>query len=332
MDAPVVFIIFNRPKLTEKVWRSIESYKPKHLFIIADGPRPHVAGDAEKCAKTRQVVSKPNWDCVVQRDFSETNQNVNVRQITGLNWVFEHVDRAIILEDDCVPDLSWYGFAARMLERYAEDPRVMHISGRGVFKRLPATNESYYFTRSLSCWGWATWARAWKLLDWDLKAWPALRSTDHLTEAFVTDNAAKYYLKVFDELEKTPREARDKDYIWILTCLANAGLGIRPYKNLIEYIGFDEDATDRALMAAMRKHIDIPVQGLNDPIIDPPYVVRNRTADKFTYETWWRDVRGPMERRQKLRNLYARVSRKLFSERWLHRQACGQDSPRPILR
>src|SRR5690606_39168635 len=108
-------------------------------------------------------VDHVDWDCEVHRNYAESNMGCGRRPSSGISWVFEHVDRAIILEDDCVPDPTFFPFCEEMLERYAGDPRVMQISGRSVYDTAPQSHYSYYFSRQLNCWGWATWARAWKL-------------------------------------------------------------------------------------------------------------------------------------------------------------------------
>jgi hypothetical protein len=100
MKLPIALILFNRPDRAAQVFAEIAKAKPSKLFLIADGPRPHVPGDDEKCAAARAVVERVNWDCDVQRNFSDGNLGCGQRPATGISWVFEQVDRAIILEDD----------------------------------------------------------------------------------------------------------------------------------------------------------------------------------------------------------------------------------------
>ena len=101
LSTAIVLIIFRRPSQTERVFRVIAEAKPSRLYIIADGPRD--PDEALLCHQTRQAVEDVDWDCDVKRDFSDKNLGLRERIISGLDWVFANEERAIILEDDCLP-------------------------------------------------------------------------------------------------------------------------------------------------------------------------------------------------------------------------------------
>ena len=154
---PVVLCIFNRPELTAQVFDMICQVCPEQLFIIADGPRPDHPEDESLCAATREVVSQVDWPCRVQHNFSAVNLGDGHRISSGFNWVFEQVEEAIILEDDTLPDVSFFYYCETMLERYRNETQVMMISGYNGLGRWPAPdNASYFFTRYGNIWGWAT--------------------------------------------------------------------------------------------------------------------------------------------------------------------------------
>lgn len=110
LTTPVAFIIFNRPETTKKVFEEIRKAKPKELYIIADGPRENNTEDDDLCKKTREVVKKVDWDCVVHKNYSDVNLGKKIRPSTGLKWFFSHKDEAIILEDDCLPHPSYFEY------------------------------------------------------------------------------------------------------------------------------------------------------------------------------------------------------------------------------
>nr|MBA3765731.1 glycosyltransferase family 2 protein [Acidobacteriota bacterium] len=175
MNVPVALIIFNRADTTARVLAEIAKARPSKLLVIADGPRADHPDDAEKCLAARAAIDRVNWDCEVLTNYSEVNLGCGARPSSGLDWVFENVAEAIILEDDCLPHPTFFPFCAELLERHRDDERVMMISGDNFQFGRKRTQYSYYFSRYTHTWGWATWRRAWRYFDREIKLWPALR-------------------------------------------------------------------------------------------------------------------------------------------------------------
>ena len=166
----VLFIIFNRPETTEKVFAAIRAYRPEKLFVAADGPRPDRPDDAAKCAAARALV-KCDWPCEVYTRFLDANAGCRDAVSSGVGWFFAQVDEGIILEDDCMPCPDFFRFAEAALERYRDDERVMHISGVN-FQQRPT---GAYFSTIPHIWGWASWRRAWRNYDVEMRDYPANR-------------------------------------------------------------------------------------------------------------------------------------------------------------
>ncbi len=152
LATPVALIIFNRPQNTAQVFAEIAKAKPKTLFIIADGPRPNHPTDEANCARTRAVVEQIDWECTVHRNYSEQNLGCKRRVSSGLDWVFEQVEEAIILEDDILVDPSFFPFMEEMLERYRHDDRVMQIVGENAVGVQADIPYSYFFSHVASFW------------------------------------------------------------------------------------------------------------------------------------------------------------------------------------
>lgn len=155
-----VFPIFNRPDVTKKAFNEIRKVQPDILLVVSDGPSHHKQGEAEKCLETRAIIDQVDWDCKVLTNYSDVNLGCAKRILSGLDWIFGNFERAIILEDDCLPDPSFFPFCEELLERYKNDDRVMSISGQNSQFGRSRTSYSYYFSRYAHCWGWATWRRA----------------------------------------------------------------------------------------------------------------------------------------------------------------------------
>jgi len=161
-SAPVTFIIFNRPDKAAVVFEQIRKAKPQKLFIIGDGPRPGKPGEAEKVAEGRAIVDTVDWPCEVKTNFAPTNMGARRRVASGLDWVFSHVDETIILEDDCLPEQTFFPFCEELLERFRDDDRIAVISGNNHLKGTRVSPESYTFSGTGHTWGWATWKRVWE--------------------------------------------------------------------------------------------------------------------------------------------------------------------------
>jgi len=237
LKTPVVLIIFNRPNTTKKVFDQIRKAKPSKLFIIADGARSNVEGEEKLCKEVKSIVENVDWDCAIYKNYATENLGCKNRPATGLKWVFQHVDRAIILEDDCLPHPSFFQYCQELLEHYKDDERVNIVSGSNFFPKLSDKKLSYYFSIFHHFWGWATWKTSWEKYDIEMSAWPKLKSEHFITKIVEHKQSAKYWETVFDEVY-TGKLSSAWDYQWIYSSWMNNGLAIIPSNNLISNITF----------------------------------------------------------------------------------------------
>lgn len=245
-------------------------------MVIADGPRSEQ--EREKCERTRQVIETVDWDCEVWRNYSETNLGCKRRISSGLDWVFENYEEAIILEDDCLPNHSFFRFCSDLLERYRHDERISCISGNNFQFGRQRGNYSYYFSCFTHIWGWATWRRAWKNYDVGIKLWPELKSTSWLFGILGNKAYVNYWVDIFDKVYSG--EIDTWDYQWLFTNWAQNGLTIIPQENLVSNIGFGKDATHPT--SRENRSLNIPHGDIDFPLNHPPYVIREYEADIFT--------------------------------------------------
>ncbi len=276
MNTPVVFLIYNRPELTRRAFESIRAVRPKTLFVVADGPKPGDDRDAELCAATRAIANAVDWPCDLRADAADANLGCAERVASGITRVLEQVPEAIIIEDDCVADQSFFSFAAGMLSRYAADDRVFSITGDNFQFGREVTKDSYYFSRYPYCWGWATWARAWAHYDRGMKAWGDLRRSDWPERFFGDRRAANYWRTIFDRTYDG--RVSTWDYAWFLTSFVNEALTIVPRVNLVSNIGFSPGATHTTKRGSALANI--PTAPLTLPLRHPAAVARNEPADR----------------------------------------------------
>lgn len=278
MKTPVVFIIFKRPDTTAKVFEAIRQAKPPKLLIIADGARPDIPEEAEKCAAARAIIDRVDWDCKILKNYSEINLGCTKRVSSGLDWVFQQVEEAIILEDDCLPNISFFQYCEELLEFYRHDQRIMNISGNNFQYGHKSTKYSYYFSRYPHIWGWATWRRAWQYYDVNMEYWNEVRDNNLLNHILETKKTRKYWGEIFKDTYN--HRINTWDYQWILACWIQNGLSITPEINLVSNIGFDLEAT--CTKDANSFFARNPTKQISLPLNHPYYVVCNKFADNFT--------------------------------------------------
>ncbi len=250
---PVVLVVFNRPQLTRQVLAAIEAAGPRPLYVVADGPRATRPEDAERCAETRAVIDERDWPMPVHRRYSEVNLGVEANVELGLDWVFDQVDRAIVLEDDCRPDPTFFQYADELLTRYADDRRVWQVAGNSL--AVPESlfrDRSYAFGAWASVWGWATWADRWQ-------AHRVVFPRDHAgaggdapvrTRPFapgpgllVTRSGQRHFAEAAASSDVV---THGWDKHWWLTSMTEGGLCATPRHSMVENLGFGEDATHTA--------------------------------------------------------------------------------------
>lgn len=280
LSTPILFLTFNRPEKTKRVLDTIKLQKPSRLYISSDGPRFGYEEDKEKILATRNLFTKPSSDCEIQTLYNTSNLGCKVAVSNAISWFFSHEESGIIVEDDCLPDQSFFTFCHELLEKYKDDKRIMAISGNNFQPpHHKNTSYSYYFSRYPHCWGWATWRRAWKLYDRAMKTWPSARDNDFLFDAANGNSAFLDYW--YDIFEKCFNEEIDTwDYQWTYSCWVQNGLTIIPKKNLVKNIGFDSEATHTK--KADNRVSSLANTSIGFPLSHPFAVVRDYHADYFT--------------------------------------------------
>jgi len=299
MELNVAFLIFNRPEATRVVFEAIRAARPDRLFIVADGPRANKKGEAERCAAARRIVDNGvDWRCIVHRRYSDSNLGCRRNVSTGLGWVFELAEHCIVLEDDCVPEPSFFPYCQALLAAYRNDARVMAISGNNFQRGGKRTQYSYYFSDMAHVWGWASGRRAWQKYDAEMKLWPEIKSGNWLRDLLADEEEVRFWTRCFD---MCAAGLDTWDFQWLFACWVNRGLCILPSVNLISNIGFDRAEATHTTNPE-DPWANLPRQAISLPLLDPPFVIRDRDADRFTFRNHFR---APLPKR--LRQRLARI-------------------------
>ena len=279
---PILFLIYNRPSLTESVFEEIRKAKPSKLFIAADGPRQGKPGDYEKCEAAREVISKVDWDCDVKTLLRDENLGCGRAISGGITWFFEQVDEGIILEDDTKPSSDFFEFCAEMLVYYREDTRVMQVAGASFSNRYTKASPYSYFFSDWGdyIWGWATWKRAWQHFDYSMKYFPEV-TEKKLLESNYTSIYERYYMDYMMN-----RSYYENDSVtwwsvqWGFARKINSGLVVVPTRNMILNLGFDENATNTTNGTQWES---MELEKMEFPIKHPGFVMRDRNTDEEVF-------------------------------------------------
>lgn len=274
---PIVFIVFNRPEHAEVVFKRIAAVRPERLLLIADGPRADRPGEDDACARVREIVQRVDWPCQMQTNFAEANMGCRQRIVSGLNWAFELVEEAIILEDDILPDPSFFPFCEQMLDRHRGDSRISMIAGLSLVAGLIHSDDSYYFSRLTHIWGWATWRSAWARYDGSLTNWEIVKHSGLFANLFPAYNQRLFWSRIFDRMHQGTGPDT-WDYQWAYTNFLNHALAIVPCVNLIENIGFGPGATHTV---STRDLPNFSIEPMSFPIRHPPAMIVRHDLDRL---------------------------------------------------
>lgn len=281
-EVPILLLIFNRPGLTTAVVRNIGKLKPRFLFIAADGPRQNVESDFENCNAARRVIEENiDWECEIKTNFREKNLGCKLGVSDGINWFFENVDEGIIIEDDCIVDISFFYFCEELLRKYREDERIMHIGAANFQDGKKRNRNSYYFSKMCHVWGWATWRRAWSKYDVTIQDFPKFIREKKIQAIYPNVKMQKYFLRQFEKVYKNQLDTWD--YQWLYTVWKHNGLSIIPNINMVENIGFHPEATHTKSLNS--KLILDKVESSTEKITHPDFFIPDIEADYYTFRT-----------------------------------------------
>lgn len=281
LTTPVVLVAFIRPEKTQWVFNEIKKARPEKLFVLSDQGR----NEAErlKTKVVREIIdTQVDWPCQVFKRYAETNLGCKPNIASGLDWVFAQVEEAIILEDDCLPDQTFFRFCQELLEKYRHEPRVTNINGYNLAVRDSKFKcaDSYYFANIDMTWGWATWRRAWRHYDVNIKQWPEWKKNGLLKEILGNDERVDYFTALFDRYYTGAVDAWPGQ--WILIRWTLRSLSIAPANNLVTNIGFDEESS-HGMIDSFDIRANVPATPMQFPLKHPPIIVAHKEADDFVF-------------------------------------------------
>lgn len=269
----VAMFVFARPDTTARVLEAVRRARPRRLLVVADAARPGRPDEERRCEEVRALFSRIDWDCEVEREFAAANLGCRRRLSSGLDWVFSRVEEAIVLEDDCVPHPTFFPYCDALLERYRDEPRVMAVTGDNFQDGRRRGGGSYYLSRFMHVWGWASWRRAWRHYDVTLADWPARRRTDALLRVLGDHRAARHWAGIFDRVRAGKIDTWD--YQWQYAIWVQDGLVATPNVNLVSNIGLEGTHT-----GGDHRFFEMPTAPMDLPPVPPAALAPDVDADR----------------------------------------------------
>lgn len=286
LQTPILFLVFNRPEYTARVFARIREVKPRFLFVVADGARDTHSEDIQKCKQVREIIQNGvDWDCQLKTVFRTKNFGCGKGPAHAITWFFEQVQEGIVLEDDCLPTSAFFDFCEAALTEFRLDERIIAVSGFNVLGEWKSNKYDYFFSDGGN-WGWASWRRAWKLFDYEMSSW---RSLDEATR-----NRVLEFYPDFDEMYKkiTQQNYDAWDVQWHFVRLITNTISITPTRNLVQNIGFGANATHTfdydssfAKVPVFEQSYSLPLVGPLERIIDQDYRAKTLELSKTNSES-----------------------------------------------
>ena len=292
LDTAVVLFIYKRPLHAKTILSQIIAANPRILYVIADGPKADVPSDMSNCSETISLISEElkRTKLKIEWVISKYNMGLEQRITTGLNFVFAKEKQAIILEDDCVPDQTFFNYCEELLLRYGKDKRIGHISGTRYTYKVDI-DDSYFGSKYPIEWGWATWADRWAQYDPKMKDWPDTKVSSTFRAFFRTGRTYKYWKWILSRCYSG--EQNSWAYKWLYLNLKEGKISITPSRNLVRNIGLGNNSTNTLLKNSFAMP---PISRLSFPLRHPQKITINSEDDvdlekhMFSKSTLWLEI------------------------------------------
>lgn len=275
-NTPILFLVFNRPDTTQVVFNRIREVQPARLYIAADAPREGRDDEKLRCEEVKGIVAKVDWSCEVRHLYRDKNLGCKIAISSAISWFFEQEEQGIILEDDCLPDLSFFPFCEELLERYKDDQRIGHIGGNCFLPGIVKNGWSYDFCNITHIWGWATWRRVWKSMDVNFPFWE--KYPERRKSLFCNKWEEIYFNSFIPDALYHRHGLNPWGVFYYYMLRTQHQLSIYPSVNLVTNIGLgDPNATHTTKNA---HKLFVPSTPIHFPLKHPEYIMCNREIDR----------------------------------------------------
>ncbi len=270
IKSPILYCCYNRLDLIKKSLPILKNIECKKIYISIDGPKNN-AEDININNEIKQYIKELKFFSQVSILERDENLGCKIAVSNAINWFFENEEFGIILEEDLLPSQNFFLFCDYALEKYKYEEKIMMISGTNYLGENISSNK-YFFSEHFLIWGWATWKRAWKYYDVEMKKWH--------DESVKQDLKDRYNKKEFDFLQKRfdsffGSYSDTWDIQWYFNCIYKRGLTIIPESNLVSNIGVEGTHSKKYYKTLFLKYGNIQM----DRLVSPSKIERNYHFD-----------------------------------------------------
>lgn len=249
LRTPVLYIVFKRLDMVKQSFEAIRKARPGRLYVASDGPRDGNAAEAAAVGAVRKyIMDRIDWDCEVKTLFRENNFGCNLNVTGAIDWFFANEEAGIVIEDDILPDKSFFYFCESLLDYYKDDSRIMFIGGMGDKKdRCGGANGtggghgSYHFVKTFNVWGWASWRRSWQKYDFNCGSLDYFLNENLILKVLHNTESMKHFSRMFRFLLNSRLNGDVNSVSWdfsvVYMMLINNGLTLLPNFNIVSNIG-----------------------------------------------------------------------------------------------
>lgn len=314
LNTAVLVLVYKKVESTQTVFDAIRHSKPKKLYIAANSAKNDA--EVEKCQMTRQIFEEIDWDCEVKRLYRDEHLDLTTSVSSAIDWFFDNEDEGIILEDDCLPNKSFFCYCEEMLIKYRNNKDVMHIAGTNDFSSQSFGPDSYFFSGWPGIWGWATWKDTWSKYDLSMNSFDKFKKNNSIKQLYSDKDIQEWMMERFNFANS--KYGNIWDYVYHYAIISNNGLCVTPSKNLIKNIGFTNDATHTIIEPESYKNVKL--QSLDFPLHHPSEIVLNAKYVEMLYENLYKAVvkRKGIRKLTKYLPLYVKIQfinlRKFFGK------------------
>jgi len=250
--APVAVFVYKRPEHSLRLLQALarnNSYMASPIYIYCDAPRTN--NDVEAVTETRRIIREnigPNAAIIERKE----NMGLANSIIDGVSQLTKEFGRVIVLEDDLLVSHYFLDYMNSALDKYVDADEVMQISGY-MFPANVAMQTDAHFMPLTTSWGWATWGRAWRKFDPDMKDYEKISKDSKIKNKFNMEGAYDYF-----NLLKLQRSGKIDSWAirWYLNVFMENGLTLYPAKTLVENHGLDGSGTHCGDEDPFGAHID----------------------------------------------------------------------------
>lgn len=271
-NTPILFLIFNRPDTTKVVFERIREIKPSRLYVAADAPRPGKDKEAELCRQSRSIIDSVDWPCEVKTLFREENLGCKKAISSAITWFFEQEEYGVILEDDCLPDLSFFRFCEELLIKYKDDERIGHIGGNCFLPGIVKDGYSYDFCNITHIWGWATWRRVWKNVNVDFPFWN--KYPQRHSSLFSNKLEEIYFSSFIPDALSHKGGLNPWGVFYYYSLRLQNQLSIYPSVNMVTNIGLGDPNATHTTKKADKLYVES--EEMKFPLNHPEYILNNK--------------------------------------------------------